>query len=689
MQTKKAYAALIAAILMFSMVLVVLPVQLASALTVPEVFDEDGGDIDRYVDTNVGDGLIVNGTGATPGGTVNVYWDEVHAWDAEEHNGLIATDKASGTSPYKWEVEFDVPETGNGTYGIIVKDLESGNVTSIPFIVDPELMLDPDSGLEGIDVEVDGTGFGEDVRDLDVYFDWNNTAPGKPWDPDALKAFTPPYTATELAAAGLDADERTEAYSINTNEFGSFTAPDRFAVPDTVTDGETYDVVGIDETGAWGNTTFRVGFYIKLDPDSGPPGITVTIEGVMTEDSDVTVEWGIKVDDDPTKDWVTGTRRTLLETTTDSDGYFTAEFEVPDVEAYEKYLVLATDGEDEEAYDWFEVLAEPTITLNPDSGMPGDEIEVEGSFFTEDSTVTLTFDGIDVTPAEGIETDADGEFSAEFVVPDVTFGDYEVTAEDAEGFSATDDFEVRQFVLIARPRAGPYYRGATMSWEVKSTEDLRDIEIDIYDPTGYPFYHIFWDGPAEADLQVVFEEDPDFYYVPWYNQEELTGVPLPDDAPLGKWTYEGTLEYFDKSAERWKEYDIEGTFSVVELPYETMGASLTGIKGVVDTIKTDVGTVKGDTSAVKVDVAGVKTDVSGVKSDVAGVKTDVAGVKSDLAGVKSDMAAVKSAVDAVKAEFPIEVPMPDLTPMWVAVVLSLIAAIAAVAAVVMISRKLA
>jgi len=685
MQTKKAYAALIAAILMFSMVLVVLPVQFASALTVPEVFDEDGGDIDRYVDTNVGDGLIVNGTGATPGGTVNVYWDEVHAWDAAEHNGLIATDKASGIVPYKWEVEFDVPETGNGTYGIIVKDLESGNVTSITFIVDPELMLDPDSGLEGIDVEVDGTGFGEDVRDVDVYFDWK--APH--WDPTKL-AGLPPYTEAELAAAGLNrTEELTEAYSINTNEFGSFTAPDRFTVPDGVVDGETYNVTAIDETGAWGTDEFRVGFYIKLDPDSGPPGITVTIEGVMTEDSDVTVEWGIKINDNPAADWVTGTRRTLLETTTDSDGYFTAEFEVPDVEAYEKYLVLATDAEDEEAWDWFEVLAEPTITLNPDSGMPGDEIEVEGSYFTEDSTVTLTFDGIDVTPAEGIETDADGEFSAEFVVPDVTFGDYEVTAEDAEGFSATDDFEVRQFVLIVRPRAGPYYRGATMSWEVKSTEDLRDIEIDIYDPTDYPFYHIFWDGPAEADLEVVFQEDPDFYYVPWYNQEELAGLPLPDDAPLGKWTYEGTLEYYDKSAERWKEYDIEGTFTVVELPYETMGASLEGIKGDLTTVKTDLGTVKGDTSAVKSAVDAVKTDVAGVKTDVSGVKTDVAGVKSDLAGVKSDMAAVKSAVDAVKAEFPIEVPMPDLTPMWVAVVLSLIAAIAAVAAVVMISRKLA
>jgi len=685
MQTKKAYAALIAAILMFSMVLAVLP---AKALNDDvTVYDEDG--LEVITRGNVGDGLIVNGTGAVAGALVEVYWDEVHAWVEADHNGLIETDYA--TTAGVWEVEFDVPETVNGTYGIIAKDTESGDIQSTTFKVDPELMLDPDAGISGASIEVDGTGFGEDSRDLDVYFDWADPW----WDPSALVGLTPPYTTAELAGAGLSSDERTDAYSINTNEFGTFTAPDSFEVPEgNTTDpvdesgGEwgagNFTVVGIDESGAYGVDIFTVGFYITLDPDEGPPGITVTIEGQMTEDSEVDVEFGIWSGDWPDGNWVTGTRRTVLEgVETDADGFFTAEFEVPDTEAGD-YLVVATDLEDEEAAADFEVLAEPYITLTPDSGMPGDEVEIEGFYFTEDSTVTLTFDGIDVTPA-GLETDSDGEFADEFIVPDVAFGDYEVTAEDAEGFSDTADFEVRQFVLIVRPRAGPYYRGATMSWEIKSTEELDNIEIDIYDPTGYPFYHLEW----TADDVVLEEDDVDYYYVPWYKQSQLANASLPDDAPLGKWTYEGTLEYYDKSAERWKDYDIEGTFTVVELPYETMGASLEGIKGDLTTVKTDLGTVKGDTSAVKSAVDAVKTDVAGVKTDVSGVKTDVAGVKSDLAGVKSDMAAVKSAVDAVKAEFPIEVPMPDLTPMWVAVVLSLIAAIAAVAAVVMISRKLA
>jgi len=181
-------------------------------------------------------------------------------------------------------------------------------------------------------------------------------------------------------------------------------------------------------------------FYVVVDPDEGHPEIEVEVRGKLSADSEVDVKFGYDWDDDapPNDDWDWYTY-VLDDVETDEEGSFEAEFEVPSVSAG-TYTVMAIDEEGEWTTDEFEV--EPRIELTPDSGEPSEEITIEGWGFTEESDIMLTFDGEDVTPAGGIETDSDGRFKDEFEVPDVLDVDYTVTAEDEEELSAKEDFEV-------------------------------------------------------------------------------------------------------------------------------------------------------------------------------------------------------------------------------------------------------
>jgi len=260
---------------------------------------------------------------------------------------------------------------------------------------------------------VEGTGFSK-RSDVDIYFDEDGDWPV------------------------IDVDELVA--TAETNKFGSF-PPEEFHVPDVATN--KYEVWAIDEEDYSAKDLFTVkGFYVVVDPDEGPPGIEVRVRGTLSADSEVDVKFGRDWNGEapPNDDWDWFTY-VLEDVETDEDGFFEDTFEVPSVSAG-TYTVMAIDEEDEWATDEFEVKHAPRIELTPDSGEPGDEITIEGWYFTGDSEITLTFDGEDVTPEDGITTDEDGSFEAEFEVPDVPDGDYTVTAEDEEELSAEADFEV-------------------------------------------------------------------------------------------------------------------------------------------------------------------------------------------------------------------------------------------------------
>jgi hypothetical protein len=132
-------------------------------------------------------------------------------------------------------------------------------------------------------------------------------------------------------------------------------------------------------------------------------------------------------------------------------------------------------------------------------------------------------------------------------------------------------------------------------------------------------------------------------------------------------------------------------------------AKLVSLSGTVATISSTVGDFKADVDDLGLKVTAIDGDIAtmssslgtltgtveSIEGDVATVKTELGTVKADLSAAKADLSTVKADVSSVKAEFPIEIPAVDLSPIWIAVVLSLIAAVAAIASFVTISRRIA
>jgi hypothetical protein len=98
------------------------------------------------------------------------------------------------------------------------------------------------------------------------------------------------------------------------------------------------------------------------------------------------------------------------------------------------------------------------------------------------------------------------------------------------------------------------------------------------------------------------------------------------------------------------------------------------LEGKVDTIADNTATIKTDVGTIKLDVS---TGFSGLSSAVSGVAADTAEISDAVVGLDEGLEAVPGAVNNIT------------TTVWIAVILSLIAAVAAIAAVFMINRKIA
>ncbi len=103
------------------------------------------------------------------------------------------------------------------------------------------------------------------------------------------------------------------------------------------------------------------------------------------------------------------------------------------------------------------VTINPKITRDPTSGIPGDSVTVTGSGFAAVKNITITFSNAtytkDVTAAL-MNSTATGNFSAAIIVPVVAYGDYTITATDANSNTANVAFTVGASVSIT-PKSGP------------------------------------------------------------------------------------------------------------------------------------------------------------------------------------------------------------------------------------------
>jgi hypothetical protein len=127
---------------------------------------------------------------------------------------------------------------------------------------------------------------------------------------------------------------------------------------------------------------------------------------------------------------------------------------------------------------------------------------------------------------------------------------------------------------------------------------------------------------------------------------------------------------------------LEEDIAELEKTIGTVGGDVTALSEALDALKADLAALR--------EVAAMKADVEAAKTDIAGVKADVGGVKAAVDAVKTATDALKTAVDALKTDVTAagEAVAGLTSIVWVAVVLSLIAAIAAIAALGLIYRKI-
>ncbi|MEM2569950.1 MAG: IPT/TIG domain-containing protein, partial [Candidatus Bathyarchaeia archaeon] len=176
---------------------------------------------------------------------------------------------------------------------------------------------------------------------------------------------------------------------------------------------------------------------ITVSPASAMVGETITVEGQnFAIQRDVTIYFSIRR---------TGARYELIPVktvTTNATGGFRATVIVPEVpsdyptDITDIVEVNVTDGCNYETQD-FDVI--PSIRISPVRGTPGDTVEVTGTGFRNQTTVTIYFDDQEVATTS---TNEYGSFTARFTVPSVPDGLYTVTATDAVNNYATADFQV-------------------------------------------------------------------------------------------------------------------------------------------------------------------------------------------------------------------------------------------------------
>ncbi|MEM0254361.1 MAG: hypothetical protein QXK78_07395 [Candidatus Bathyarchaeia archaeon] len=143
---------------------------------------------------------------------------------------------------------------------------------------------------------------------------------------------------------------------------------------------------------------------------------------------------------------------------------------------------------------------------------------------------------------------------------------------------------------------------------------------------------------------------------------------------------------------------ISTTIGTIKASLDALSPKIDSISGSVATISTTVGTIKSSVDALSPKVTSIEGDMATVKTtmgtltgkvesidgNVATVKTDVGTIRAELATVKSDVSDVKDTV----SEVPSAVSNVSLA-VWVAVVLSLIAAIGSIVSLIMLRKKIA
>ncbi|MGD9116052.1 MAG: hypothetical protein PVJ61_02570 [Dehalococcoidia bacterium] len=296
----------------------------------------------------------------------------------------------------------DVEDVHDGTYYFYATYLRSQTIVAIAgfIVIGGEISVSPEEGVIGTEIEIQGVGL-------------------RPYQAIAIE-----YDGDLTEISGGDTE---------TDKNGDFTCT--IIVPPSSAGGHIVNAV--DESGNTPEATFTVKPVITIDPTQQITGGTASISGNGFEKrASIT----ITLDDEE----VITTPEVIK---SDHYGNFEATFLVPTGGSYGTREVEASDTSLNKAAT--EITVQGGLTINPETsltspGYVGMEVRINGSGFTPDSTITISYINGDESLPIGELTSKDGTFWLDFNIPPSVAGIHEIVVTDGTS-TATAIFHMEAY----------------------------------------------------------------------------------------------------------------------------------------------------------------------------------------------------------------------------------------------------
>jgi len=308
------------------------------------------------------------------------------------------------------------------------------------------------------------------------------------------------------------------------------------------------------------------------------------------------------------------------------------------------------------------VAGSPTITVEPTVVFPPKSVTVRGHGFTPSSTVGVAFSAMDGIVAN-VNTGATGNFTAYlYVPPGLAYGVYAVAAIDANGnvavanLTVSVDVEALRYIppLDVKLDVGSiHFRGEVAEFYVLTSFNGTRVNATINYATLY-----YSNGTLQAVLTAkVVRIGTGLYRVPYtlpINAVEGMYMLVVDARYVTSTvntqgpSFKGFL--VSPTLTQWNAWltSIKDDVGVIRTDIGTIKVDVAAIKPVITKIDADVVTLKTDVGIIKADVAVIKPTLSRVEGDVATIKTQVGVINGTITDIKGDVLSVKTAVGEIE-----------------------------------------
>ncbi len=301
-----------------------------------------------------------------------------------------------------------------------------------------DITIDPEEGEIGDRIDITGEDFTASTTDterfVDIYFALDDASTS-----DDIGTEVNTYKLVKTVRVGYEGDS-------DEGEIDTY-----FKVPADMNDGDDDEDVtpgahyiyvtryGSLRIRAIADFTVIGGGEITIDPEDGPTGTEVDISGVDFGDSE---DFIVEYDGDEI-DIESG------DTDTNSSGEFDCTIIIPESTAGEHTIKVLGEDSGAEPEETFTV--EPALTLSPTEANANETATASGTGFAKRTDFVVYLDGTEL--ASGT-TDSDGNFDADFTVPAVASGSYDVEAFDEDDNTATAKFSIAATTVKLEPTTG-------------------------------------------------------------------------------------------------------------------------------------------------------------------------------------------------------------------------------------------